>query len=371
MKIEELIDLGRALPDHQPSATSRQAARMALLDSATEPSATRQWNWKRKRTAAVVGCVAAAITAVWFVRGHRSADLAPSTAVASVEILRVHDGRVSFVADAHPIRVLAGDGEVEVLKGDVEVSVDNGRLAAVGVTRGSAVVSVTGQPPVVIGSQGNWKQSQETIIHTPLEEEAPNEAAVAKPEASDPDAPRLLRPRPKPVAKLSKPDKSGAASLSLLTEPTKEDDLSQADRPTEPTEPTKVTEPTEAERSFSNGYRALRLGNYGEAIGYFEISIAADPSSSISKDARYWHAVAVAKKGRGDDAAKALSAFIKLYPRGSRSLRASVILGWILFEKGQLSLARSHFNRGVKSGTKAVAKSARDGLEAIEKSATP
>jgi TolA-binding protein len=62
-----------------------------------------------------------------------------------------------------------------------------------------------------------------------------------------------------------------------------------------------------------------------------------------------------------------LHEFVSEHPRSSRAGEASAKLGWLLYEAGQLDDATPAFESAAGDRVPQVKKSARDGLESIER----
>src|SRR5262249_4822530 len=124
--------------------------------------------------------------------------------------------------------------------------------------------------------------------------------------------------------------------------------------------------PTTTEMAFSSGFRAIRRGDYGEAAEQFSLAIASAPSSDLASDARYWRGVAPARARDAAGARDALADSLARAPRSARAGEASVMLGWLLLDHGDLADARRRFSAGAADPAPDVRAGAARGLAAVE-----
>jgi TolA-binding protein len=124
--------------------------------------------------------------------------------------------------------------------------------------------------------------------------------------------------------------------------------------------------PSETESRFSEGWSLLRAGHFNDAATQLGAAVDADPTSALAEDARYLEAIALARAGKPAEAEHVLTAFLERNPRSLRRGRASVMLGWLLAQRGERDAARGRFQDAVDDADAQVAASARAGLAALD-----
>jgi TolA-binding protein len=115
----------------------------------------------------------------------------------------------------------------------------------------------------------------------------------------------------------------------------------------------------------------LKSRNYPQAIQSFEYALKQNGGDSIAEDAAFWLAVSYSYSGRKTDAEKAYASFLRGFPASARVGEASVALGWVLFERGDLTGAGALFSTAKNDRVTKVRESALKGLEAIEYRSAP
>ncbi len=349
---------------------------------------------------------AAAILILWLGRGgepntvaHSPKQVIESIGSARFEsvnewpdfVMRLDDGRISItVAQLEPaerFRVKTADAEVEVRGTQFVVQADNGRLVSVVVERGWVELRRTGEPAIAVRAGGRWDRVQTaTAESTTLE---PTTSAVTQPDGSNATASRpsginqatkpgttkavkLDTPRP-PKANVDATTKPKSTSTGPETTPpglTKPEVVKpvvkiDATKP-EVTKPEALPAPTgPGEVEFRAGWAAMRAGNASEAAKLFVISCAA-ASGAIAEDACFWAGAAAKRAGR-PDTRSLLEQFLRRFPSSSRAGEAAALLGWTLYDGGDLAGAETQFRRAVTDRVPQVSESARRGLTAIER----
>ena len=124
--------------------------------------------------------------------------------------------------------------------------------------------------------------------------------------------------------------------------------------------------PSETETRFQEGWSLLRAGHFTDAAKQLGAAVDADPSSPLAEDARYFQAVALARAGVPAEAEHVLTTFLERNPRSLRRGRASVMLGWLLAQRGERDAARSRFDDAANDPDAQVAASAHAGLAALD-----
>ena len=235
------------------------------------------------------------------------------------EIVRLHEG--SIVVDVDPLhpgerfRVVIGDAEIEVRGTSFKVVAMGDRLRSVEELRGLVSVRPQGEDPVLLGPEESWNAPSTNRIRLSL-----SKKRAIKPVAVD---------RP-PLAASEIP-------------------------------------PSPSELAFADGWEALRADHFSDAAAAFERASANAGDRPLGEDAWFWRAVCEARIPRKTVAKLSLAGFIDRFPHSSRIGEVSVMLGWILLEEGDLEGARRLFIGAADDRVDKVRRSARTGLDAIDR----
>jgi len=327
----------RDAPVDVPCAAHREEVRTALLARAMPPVHARSRRWLAvplAAAAAVVAIVAWPAPALHEValpllpplpaRGHvhplPGAVFAAASHVPD-EVVTLHDGTIHLDVDPlhanERFRVIVGASEIEVRGTAFEVTADHDRLVDVHVLHGRVEVRPVGREMIVLGAGGDWKF-----------ESAAAPASVAPVVVAVP-----LAPRP-PVH---------TATL-----------------------PPRVVIATADQVAYNDGWSALRGSQFELAAANFAKALAAAPDGSLADDARFWHAVALA---RGHATGPALAAFHDLvdqHPNSIHAGEASAMLGWMLVDAKRLDEARQRFAAAINDPSAKVRASAQAGIDALD-----
>jgi TolA-binding protein len=245
------------------------------------------------------------------------------------ERVDLYDGTIEVevapLAAGERFRVVTKDGEVEVRGTLFEVAATTERLESVRVARGRVEVR-SGQKSVVLGRGEEWT-------------------------ADDPK-PSAPAPRRAPSPKIDRPAKVVAP-------------VEKAAPPPVPAAPMVMRSP--AEVAFDEGFAALRGSDFAAAASSFARAISADPDGALAEDSRYWRGVAFARAHDSEHAKAALTELLERHPLSVRRSEATVMLGWILFELGDLDGAAKRFDDAKDDVLPRARESARSGLEAVAK----
>jgi TolA-binding protein len=346
----EAIALVRDLPAELPPAPHREEQRTALLAAFEHrPTTARRHGWLAP--AATTAAAASVLFALW----PRAADTpapvpAPTPASAHVvhphagahytiaaeppdEIVRLREGTIDV--DVRPLRpgerfrVIVGADQLEVHGTSFEVVAAGDHLVSVHVVHGRVEVRRVGSAPAFVAGGQSW--------HAITAVAGPPAPARAPP-------PRVEHAAPPP-----------ARAVARVPEP--------AEPP--PPAPTAATDPQET--AFVAGWDAMRRGELAVAADAFARAVALDPHGDLAEDGTFWHAVAVARLHRTEEAIVALRGFIGAYPASTRAGEASVMLGWILVDRNQLDEARLRFQAAIRDPSESVQTSARAGLAALDR----
>jgi len=343
----EAIALVRELPAELPPALHREEQRTALLAAFEHrPTTARRRGWL---VPAVTAAAAASVLFALWPHVHAPAPasappLPPAPASAHVvhphagahytiaaeapdEIVRLREGTIDV--DVRPLRpgerfrVIVGADQLEVHGTSFEVVAAGDHLVSVHVVHGRVEVRRVGTAPAFVTGGQSWHAV----------------AAIAGP----PSPARAPQPRVTPPAARA---------------------VERVPPPAEPP-PAAATDPQET--AFVAGWDAMRRGELAVAADAFARAVALDPHGDLAEDGTFWHAVAVARLHRTEEALIALRSFIGAYPTSTRAGEASVMLGWLLVDANQLDEAERRFRAAASDASQAVRASARSGLDALAK----
>ncbi|HEY6038391.1 MAG TPA: FecR domain-containing protein [Kofleriaceae bacterium] len=337
-ELEAALAAMRDVPVDVPCAAHREEVRTALLARALPPAQARSRRWLAVPLAAAAAALVAVIAwpppALHAValpvlpplpaRGHvHPLPGAVFTAASHVpdEIVTLHDGTIHLDVDplraGERFRVVIGKSEIEVRGTAFEVTANHDRLVDVHVLHGRVEVRPEGRATIVLVAGGDW-----------------TDAPVALPVAPAPVAPPVSSP-PRPQLR--------AASL-----------------------PPRVVLPSTDQVAYNDAWTALRDSQFELAAADFAKALASAPAGALADDARFWHAVALA---RGHAAGPAIYAFRELvdqHPGSIHAGEASAMLGWLLVDAKRLDEARERFTAAINDPSSKVRASAQAGIDALD-----
>ncbi|MBA3452950.1 MAG: FecR domain-containing protein [Deltaproteobacteria bacterium] len=380
---DELDGLARTLPAAEPATDRAEQNRTRMLaGAASVPQYTRS-SWM-PFVAAGLSLAAAAATIVWFVgRREESAGVAVTAPAARETIVasnggrfdrvatwpdyqvRVHGGRVSFdvgpVHSSERFRVFTADSEIEVRGTRFIVEAEQDRLVMVLVEDGAVEIRLPVHEPVTVRAGERWSPPRTAQ----LDEVAPTPLASSDPAAA---APVVVPPAAPAVPSRKSPTKPKiATSVKESAEPTPRETTATTRKPAisvEPVTPTPVpVKPSEAE--FRRGWMLLRAGDAGGASQAFA-KACSDATADAREDACYWTGVAAKRAGKTTTARDSLAKFITSFPSSARAGEAAALLGWLLYDGGDLDGAERRFRTAANDRVPTVRESAERGLTAIE-----
>jgi TolA-binding protein len=368
-EIAALVDVGRAATPAPPSPR-REEIRTTLLASrgAPAPERPRRWAWQLAAPAAALAAI------VWWAwpapepgperraaRGHLLAHDGARYMIASgppEEIVRLVEGTLTVEVDplrsGERFRVVTGDAEVEVRGTAFDVSAAGDRLRSVRVIHGAVEVRPAGGTALMLGAGQSWDATAlgpRTDAGQAATAAADDAVAAADAFAADAAAP----PGPGGTAAGT----AGGGRSRPAREPRARIQTDAGRVPTAPSRPA-------GQRAFDDGWSAIRDGDFDGAADAFARAAAAG-GGSMAEDARYWRAVALARAGKATLAAEAFAAFVDAHPSSSRAGEASVMLGWLLFDRGDYPGAARRFRAAVEDRSSRVRESAARGLEAVRR----
>ncbi len=246
------------------------------------------------------------------------------------EIVRLDDGRIELdvipLAPGERFRVVTGNGEVEVRGTSFEVLAADRGLRSVSVSRGRVEVRAGGGLAVLVAGD-RWEQA-------------------APPQATPPQAtpPQVAPPAPAPAAVEAAPARRIPASRPRATAPA-------------------IERASAAESAlFDRAWSSLRAGNAGDAAATFSELERRARGHAIEEDALYWRAVSTARTKDSASAGLLFRDFLRRFPLSSRRGEATVALGWILLDAGNVSEARQAFEQAISDPASSVRDSAAEGV---------
>lgn len=274
------------------------------------------------------------------------------------EIVRLEDGEIEVdVAPLHPgerFRVVVGDAEIEVHGTRFAVRADRDRLLAVAVHHGLVEVRPAGRIASALRRGQSWQRTGIAASRAAAPT-ASSPSAAASPVASSPTATSSTsRPRtPASTPTISSPLDSRSAPIT------------PSRTATVPTASARTPARAPDELAYDAGWTALRAGDFARAQAAFARVFLLAPDGALAEDASFWHAVALARGGRAEEATTAFRDFLAAHPRASRAGEASAMLGWLLVDARQHDEAARRFRAASGDANPSVRASARDGLAAI------
>jgi TolA-binding protein len=367
-ELEVLVEQARRAPAARTDDGHREAMRAQLLAAADATGGARSPRapWI---VAGVAMCAAAAAAVLVVTRGG-AAPGAPVTpapqvdvsavgpadydraadATSGADVVHLRAGRIRIAAP-RTTRIEVGAAAVEA-DGTYEIAADRGAIAEVTVVKGHAAIRVAGQQPVFLAAGQTWKPTVETAVLA---------TAPAVPAATSPI--RAIAPAPAPAPAPVRPRNTAAVVVSAPALATAAVSVSA----TAPDSAQAASPPSETESRFQEGWSLLKAGHFNDAAQQLGAAVDADPSSPLAEDARYFQAVALARAGKPGDAEHVLTTFLDRNPRSLRRGRASVMLGWLLAQRGERDAARGRFEDATGDPDAQVAASAHAGLAALDR----
>ena len=358
-ELHEIDELARELPRFRPDDARAEQVRTETLARVAQVATTMPERGRRARAAVWFALpVAAAAGLVWFVMSRDDQEAAePAVATAdappapvarlvreirprpgarlesslSDETVRLGDGSIEVEAaglgERDAVRVATRDAEIEARSATFEVEARDDRLVAVIVREGRVEMRASSERTLrVITAGESW--------------------TAPPPDAGLPATGALDRPpeRRSPGAKEPKRTTSAA-----------------------PAPPSASPRPAPGEHEFQAGWAELRAGKARQAAESFAAARRAAGEGGLGEDAHFWQGIALARSGQRARATEVLREFAREHPRSSRAGEASAKLGWLLYDAGRLDEAERYFEAAAADRVPQVQKSARDGLEAIER----
>jgi TolA-binding protein len=349
------IELARELPAPIPSAAHREELRTALLARAelAPPAAPR--SYARYAVAAAAASAALAVFA-FHDRGqpfavpelpaivihgtiHPHPDARFELLTASPdEQVALHDGTIDVeVSPLHAperFRVHVGASDVEVRGTAFTVIASHDHLLSVTVAHGRVEVRPEFGDAILLTANQSWS--------------APVAAAVT---IRDPQTANR-----EPQTANVKPLATHRSPLAVI-----------AGAPAAAPDPRPQPQPSPESIAYNEAWTALRAQRFHAAAAAFARALALAPEGPLADDARYWHAVALAREPRPLDAILAFRELLDEHAGGAHRGEASAMLGWLLVDAKQLAEARTRFTTAADDADGSVRASAVSGLEALRR----
>ncbi|MFN0249465.1 MAG: tetratricopeptide repeat protein [Kofleriaceae bacterium] len=374
---DELDGLARTLEPTTFRAEEAEQHRTSLLASAAGLPERSPSN--RAPLFVAIGAVLAAAAAVllWIaLRSDGPKSTASVTAIgeASFEQLdswptysvRIGNGRVRIdviaTEDHEDFIARTSDAELEIRRATLEVNVANGRLDSVAVSAGRAELRLSGAPPVYLSAGDAWRRTLTAEVLTPLPPPTPTpdsaRSSVTSPVTTQETA--LQEKRTPKTARVERSPRSVAPALDPAGIETKPPVAS-------PPAPVTSDGPNPGELEFRAGMAALRSGDAAAAATSFAAACSAARGEALAEDACFWVGAAANRAGEPSVAREALTRFVQKFASSARVGEASALLGWLLYDAGELDAAEAHFQRAASDRVPRVKASADKGLEAIKR----
>ncbi len=381
---DELDGLARTIPAAEPRAERIEDARTAVLASA---GGRRQLPARSSTPIFVIGGVALAAAAamiIWLVARSpespaRKENIA-AIGVAKFQTLsgwpsytvQLEEGQIAVeVAALDPSEhfvVRASDAEVEVRGTKFVVGAAGGKLAMIRVSDGSVELRRPNESVVILAAGQTWNPPITAIRDELLAKPRPVPIATPPPKPVVDE----LGPESEPVvvattAKKSSPDPvRPTASKQPATAVSNSKATMTAVSPTaEGQAPVITAKPGELD--FKNGVAALRAGDAEGATRSFTAACSAARGNALDEDACFWVGAAARRAHQTATARIALASFLQRFPGSARAGEAAALLGWILYDAGELDTAETRFRLAAGDRVPQVKESAERGLAAIER----
>jgi len=350
---DELDALARGLPAPDPKPQRSEQTRTTLLANAAATKQVARTSRGPIIAAVAVPLAAAAAIAIWLAARPTEPTAKDTLAARDAaryvalhawpdRIIRLDDGTLSVevrsLAEDERFRIQFSDGEVETREAQFVVAVRAAHVDSVVVTSGRVELRVVDAQTILLSAGQSWSRTvtarRDDIVVPPPPPPAPPPPVTAPPPA---------RPR--------EPQRR----VEATHEPPR------AEIPAKPPAP-----PTPGEAEFRAGVIALRTGDAGAATVAFATACST-AQAALAEDACFWVGAAARRAGQTAIARDALTRFLQRFPTSARAGEASALLGWILYESGDLTGAAQRFERAAGDRVPKVRESAAKGLQAIER----
>ena len=394
---DELDGLARTLPMDERSSDRVEQERTSLLAQAAATSQQRRGSRTPVVASAVVAFAAAAAVILWLVvrPGAPTLPKESITALGPAHYERVAawpdfrvrldegriDVRVTKLAMGERFRVTTSDAEVEVRGTQFIVAAEQGKIESVSVGEGRVEIRWAHEQPIFLAAGQSWsptKTAQRDEVqlapsvpaHADVTSVAPSRSTVTSKRGT---ATTIATSDSGNTSKTSHTKSGAKPSTTDMT-------ASQTDAKTSMTDSTMKTVPPKSpaiaprpgEADFRSGIASLRAGDATAAVTSFASACKAAEKDALGEDACFWLGAAAKRAGQTSTAREALTRFLKTYSSSARAGEASALLGWLLYDAGELDAAQQRFELAARDRVPKVKESAERGLEAItRKRGTP
>ncbi len=351
--VTRVVACYRALPwdDASPSRVEEQRTALIARAALAKPAAVRRRAWW---TVPVIAA-AVALLVVWSATAPKAAfhgALTPHRDTSFYWISSRPDERVVLITgtlsvDVSPLergerfRIATSDAEVEVRGTAFEITADHGRLVSVHVWHGRVEVRPRDGANVILGGGAAWA-APVIVAHIPSSVVLGALPGAARDSGSAPAS--------APSVELRSPSRRGPHRVS-----------------SGPPAASEKAHPNPGTLAYQEAWSALRAGDHTSAANGFEHAATIAPLSALAEDAWYWRAVSLARAGDAPSARASFAAFLEHYRGSPRAPQASAMLGWLLFDAGDLDGAEARFHTAAGDLAPAVRDSAVEGLEAVRR----
>jgi TolA-binding protein len=398
---DDIDVLARSLESREPSTERAEQVRTRVLAGA---AVQRQLSRRSLVPIVMAGAAMAAAAAmvVWLAR-----DPAPTHTIAAIGaarfervqdepdyIVRLDDGTIAVTVASLPagerFRLVTSDAEVEVRGSSFDAAASHTELASVVVRDGKVEIRLHDRAPIVVAAGHSWTavttaRRDPTATLPPVTGSptagatAIGSATTATEHATRSDASttkhatRSAATGSAATAARTTPHTGSAATGSATTAAGTTTDTGSASTGTAASSPPPTATPATArpavaslpgEAEFRAGWTALRANDVHRALPAFTAACTAAIHDALGEDACFW--VGATAKRAGDPSARAsLERFITQFPSSARVAEASALLGWLLYDAGDLDGAERRFHIAEHDRVPAVRDSAQRGLTAI------
>jgi TolA-binding protein len=371
----ELDAVARTLEANVPAPEIAEQLRTKVLANAI---VQHQQSRRSAAPFAIAGVALAAAAAIIVWLGH-SDHARPKQVIASIGValfertsdwpdLVVHlddgqiDVQVAQLDAGDRFRVTTLDAEVEVRGAHFEVGAEHDRLQRVVVREGRVEVRPKDQQVVILSAGESWnapKLVQRDEVLPPPTPATPATPATPPTPIVPASVPPIVAAAPTAHAK---PPRVATSPEPVAPAPPAPAPLAPAVAPT-------LAKPGEAE--FRAGWAALRTGDASAAAKAFSTACNEALHAPLGEDACFWTGAAAKRAGDAAAARVALEYFLKHFPTSPRATEASALLGWLLYDAGELDAAEQDFHRAEHDRVPKVRDSAQRGLTAIQRKRSP
>ena len=371
---DKLAELALELPVSESDCESLIRMRSAVMEGISSvrqtpasSSVSKQW-----RTAAGVAAVAACVVvgALWVgvldgLHTDGVADEQGSWAILADGTMRYE--HLASLGDIEPMRIWVGDAVVLSEGASFEVYIEAARLQNLFVLEGQLDVVLVDMGRISLQAGQTLRVSAHSksieifsyadgiTAEAPMPITPDSTSATPEPLETTTNSSRENDSLQRVLRKPQIPRRRKKLREGLVTPPT--------DIP--PEKQIKVSEVSVVESSFELGFKAFQDGRFSEALEKFDFVLRDAPRSALSRDARYWSALALVNDGRQGEAIDVMQRYVILYPASGRTGEIYARLGWLLLDSGKKDEARASFESASQDSRSRVRTNAQAGLQEL------